>query len=52
MTTPEPPDPATDPSHDLRRYPQDDEARQPWESLVGYLRRLAVLIRTRYGDEP
>lgn len=33
-------DPATWPDHDLRRFPQDPAAQQPWEDrLAWYLRR-------------
>jgi hypothetical protein len=32
-------DPDTDPNHDLARYPQDPQARQPGERLAHWLAR-------------
>jgi hypothetical protein len=37
--TDEPRDPATDPDHDLHRFPQDPEARQPGELLAAFWKR-------------
>lgn len=45
-------DPATDPLHDIRRYPQDPDARQPGEHLITFWERVGQMRRTprQLGD--
>jgi hypothetical protein len=44
------PDPGTDPGHDLRRDPQDPDARQPGELLTDYWSRAGSMRATPRQD--
>jgi hypothetical protein len=46
-------DPATDPDHDIRRHPQDPDARQPGERLTEFWDRVGEMRRTpRQAADP